>query len=126
MKITKEYLTKLIKEELQKIVEKNVRELDVIAGSTQSSHKIGDNNKIVLSKRVNTSNNKVTYIVALVEGTGKDESLTEYRKEYKNEKEARQFYNSLTKIKSLKQVMKAFNDEKEKRKEGKHESQSST
>jgi GTPase Era involved in 16S rRNA processing len=122
MNITKEYLTKLIKEELQKIVEKNVRELDVIPGSTQSSHKIGNNNKIVLSKRVNTSNNKVTYIVALINGTGKDESLTNYRKEFKSEKEAKQFYDSLVKINNLKQIIKSFKDKQEKTKEGKDES----
>jgi len=122
MNITKEYLTKLIKEELEKIVEKNVRELDVIPGNTQSSHKIGNNNKIVLSKRVNTSNNKVSYIVALVEGTGKDESLTMYRKEFKNEKEAKQFYDSLVKINNLKQIIKSFKDKQEKTKEGKNES----
>lgn len=122
MNMTKQYLIKLIKEELQKIVEKNVREFDVVPGKTQSSHNIGNNNKIVLSKRVNTLNNKVSYIVALVDGTGKDESLTKYNKEFKSEKEAKQFYNSLVKIADLKQIIKSFKNKEEKAKEGKNES----
>ncbi len=123
MKITKEYLTKVIKEELQKIVEKNIRELDVIPGNTKKSKMIGDNHKIIFTKRKNTTTNNTTYIVALVKGTGKDEAITNLHKEFKREEEANKFFGKLKTMKSLNDIKKSFDkDKKEKTKEGENES----
>ena len=96
MKITKELLIDLIQQQLneRRIRKKKrvVRELDVIPGSTRKSKMIGENHKIVLTKRKNTTTNKITYIVALVKGTGKDEAITNLHKEFKKEEEANKFF----------------------------------
>lgn len=125
MKITKELLISLIKEELSK---KEVRELDVIPGSTRKSKMIGENHKIVLTKRKNTTTNKITYIVALVKGTGKDEAITNLHKEFKKEEEANKFFDKLKVMKSLNDIKKSFDEDKKEKpkkqtdKEGEHES----
>jgi hypothetical protein len=121
MKITKELLINLIKEEIEA---RNVRELDVIPGNTQHSHMIDDNHKLIMSKFKNTTTNKVNFYVAIVEGTGKDESLTKMRKVFDNREHAENFFEKY-KNSSLKQLKHIFDNKKDK-KEGEHESQSST
>lgn len=123
MNITKELLINLIKEELNQIVEKKVvRELDIIPGQTLKSNMIGDNHKIVLAKFKNSETNKISFYVAVIEGTGKDEALTQMRKSFKEEQHARNFFNKY-KDEDLKRLKHIF---KQKKKEGKDESQSST
>jgi hypothetical protein len=120
MKITKELLINLIKEELRK---KEVRELDVVPGNTSKSKMFGDNHKVVLTKRNNTTTNKISYIVALIKGTGKDESITNLHKEFKKEEEATKFFDKLKAMKSLNDIKKSFDeDDKEDTKEGENES----
>ena len=111
----------LIKEELKnKKKRKIVRDLDVIPGNTQRSKMIGKdkNHKIVLTRRKNTTTNGITYIVALVKGTGKDEAITNLHKEFKKEEEANKFFDKLNAMKSLNDIKKAFDKDKE----GKNES----
>lgn len=117
MKITKELLIDLIQQQLneRRIRKKNrvVRELDVIPGNTNKSKMFGDNHKIVLTKRKNTTTNGITYIVALVKGTGKDESITNLHKEFKKEEEANKFFDKLKDMKSLADIKKSFGKDKE-------------
>ena len=116
MKITKEYLTNLIKEELGTLLEKEVRTLDAIPGQTFKTHEISKTMKLIASRQNIVSKGKAKFNV----GITKNNELTNMVRVFDSKEKASSFFDKIKDIKDLKQFKKVFS------KEGEDESQSST
>jgi predicted component of viral defense system (DUF524 family) len=112
MKITKEYLTNLIKEELGTLLEKEVRTLDAIPGQTFKTHEINKTMKLIASKQNIVSKGKAKFNV----GVTKNNELTDMVRVFDNKEHAINFFEKIKNIKDLKQLKNIFS------KEGKDES----
>lgn len=115
MKITKELLLNLIKEELETLLEKEVRTFDAIPGETFKTHEINKTMKLIASRQKIVSKGKEKFNVGII----KNNELTNMARVFDSKEKASSFFEKIKNIKDLKQLKKVFS------KEGEDESQSS-